>query len=69
MFNDRSLWEIARAQQKETLAWAQKERLLKEAINHREKTDTGPSLWQQTLWKVGDWSIAFGHWLKQKPIL
>ncbi|MBI1744136.1 hypothetical protein HYR54_13870 [Candidatus Acetothermia bacterium] len=72
MFNDHSLWELAQAQQKETLKWAREERLAKETDGFLPKQSIEkPGVWQRCIWKLGDLTIAFGRWLKadQKPIL
>jgi len=72
MFNDHGLWELAQAQQKETLTWAREEQLARGADGFlREQIIEKPGLWQRCIWRTGDLTIAFGHWLKsrQKPIL
>jgi hypothetical protein len=68
MFNDRSLWELTQAQQKERLAWAQQERLLK-LMRVKNQSYRLSRLWWNAVVKIGDVSIAVGHWLKQRPIL
>ena len=72
MFNDHNLWELAQAQQKESLKWAREEQLARDANGFlREQIIEKSGVWQRCIGKIGDLTITFGHWLKskQRPIL